>query len=567
MAEQFSPEYISGLKQKFDHIQAEARKEVRRKKREEVGEVKKRMYDKLEVLSDKISALYSAVYHEPDKLTLETAQGFVLNDSKPYLTEGEAKSLRTAIERYHEKRKAVKEFIKSTRSQEEAFFLCFGFYPTGKMEVISGPMTLTFRLYDFEDFKKAYLTAYVKSGKDEIKKISDQAEGVGGVAMRDSGVRGLEGCLILENASRNKKTQKKFEKKTVTISGLEKSRVQEYFYPRGIDSNLMIFNISGLGEVEVHLERDEREDVRLVSIYSQNEQWSADPVKGPHHVTIEIPTSQFKKPEQVEFEFYPKNFTVRCHTKGDLSFYFPVFKSVETVLADKDFSKRLRKHEEQHQFNNLFYPEKDVSAILEWQKKLNNLESRLEKHPEKKPKEVLCMYLGEKLREYYIDCMSRDEILAKLKGGSSLDQIKESMLTLSAYNYKSFESASGITYTDMISLKAFTALVDLLRDGETAIRLSTDEFIFLRTKLRETVDLSNYNEVRKKTEFVLGDLYKKKFFQWLDAVAKLEKSGLGRQEIVSYLGLLPINSWKNAVRRKLMREGKYERPKTLNAHA
>jgi hypothetical protein len=187
MAEQFSPEYVSGLKQKFDHIQAEARKEVRRKKREEVGEVKKRMYDKLEVLSDKISALYSAVYHEPDKLTLETAQGFVLNDSKPYLTEGEAKSLRTAIERYHEKRKAVKEFIKSTRSQEEAFFLCFGFYPTGKMEVISGPMTLTFRLYDFEDFKKAYLTAYVKSGKDEIKKISDQAEGVGGVAMRDAG--------------------------------------------------------------------------------------------------------------------------------------------------------------------------------------------------------------------------------------------------------------------------------------------------------------------------------------------------------------------------------------------
>ncbi len=101
--------------------------------------------------------------------------------------------------RYLDKHRAVKSFREKYQDNSQLFKALFGKLPKGEIEVITGPITLHFRIFDNDDY------VYIHSGSYETGKvISDEdvleANKSGGIHLHNSLIPELKGLITIDNA-------------------------------------------------------------------------------------------------------------------------------------------------------------------------------------------------------------------------------------------------------------------------------------------------------------------------------------------------------------------------------
>src|SRR3989338_4127538 len=256
---------VGDLKEELQAIEEVGRQRIHGKKREALERKKSGVIETQERISQTIATLYDVVYHYPDRATPEILMDFVHKadgNFSPLVKE----RFTNAIEGYRKKRALIRSFIGENRDPVVMFEKCFGVAPKGKVEVKPGPMTICFRCYEDEDYIAAFIHGDVPESREERAGKIEKAKKSGGAAFSQVKVSELAGCVIAERVGNNFEDVPTYTKREVRIQGREKNTWQHFQYPTEADSNLIIFNIPTVGEVEAHLRRDEKGNVSGLSL-------------------------------------------------------------------------------------------------------------------------------------------------------------------------------------------------------------------------------------------------------------------------------------------------------------
>lgn len=211
------------------------------------------------------------------------------------------------------------------------------------------------------------------------------------------------------------------------------------------------------------------------------------------------------------------------------------YKEHETI-SDDEASRRIRTHEEQHLFNNLFEP-------AEFPEEISSLVSRAlakKDAPESVLKYIVRGLTHRERRWMYFDTKARDEVLAKYKEGRTSAQILLSLEEEPMYNYES-------RFAGVIK-KLPRAILEIIKDNvvkeiQNKNHDSSSREIVLLLQYLEEKDIAPYVKTSFRHEYASDRKI------WLQAITTLEEKGYPREKIAPLLYQEPINSWSNLARR------------------
>ena len=132
-----------------------------------------------------------------DKILHHTEKKFKLT-----LTEKQLESSHKYFEAYKEKHDAIQTIRGEHPDDAELYQTLFDKKPEGRIQVVTGPVTLYFRCYDLKDYAPIYNQTFI-SGKEATEEELRQANASGGVSIGSAPEKfaELKGTLIAENTS------------------------------------------------------------------------------------------------------------------------------------------------------------------------------------------------------------------------------------------------------------------------------------------------------------------------------------------------------------------------------
>jgi len=328
---------------------------------------------------------------------------------------------------------------------EELFERCFGKKPDGKVQLIAGPMTLSFRCFDEEDYIYAYIN-YLH--EDETPKHTGdertKAKRSQGVAFAIVRVPELAGMVIMEKASNNSETIDEYKTSQVE---LKKNRATKIKYDDLDLTEHLNWDIDQNNFYSFSFTTNKNHEVTHVTMYDFEDGdyvFYEEPVKPAFVHKLELPGKQFRDNEYVMITVDSEGISF-----GDHSRKAHVIKNQKKIgekltIKDEKLSKSIRRHEEQHQFNKLFIPHEQaygdplesaaifhhLNYLVEMMEKSNILDERLA--ASKKILETLTR----QYRRVYIDPAARDEMIAYYKEGKNPEKIGPILMQSPLYDYK-----------------------------------------------------------------------------------------------------------------------------------
>ncbi|HYV33345.1 MAG TPA: hypothetical protein VE973_00655, partial [Candidatus Limnocylindria bacterium] len=230
---QLNANFAYNLKTDLQGVEEAGRRSIREKKREVTTNAKRELIVEQERIAKTIESLYDSVYHSPDKATAELLMDWTEHHKEGPFSAEVAQNFSKAIENYRKKREAVQRFIGDNyKSSKIMFEKCFGLSPKGKVEAIAGPMSLTFRCFEDEDYFAAYSHG-VPDAEGAKAKAIEKASGSGGAAFFSVKQPQLTGCVIAERVHKNFEQRPIYHKREIEISGRQKNSWQRFEYPKG----------------------------------------------------------------------------------------------------------------------------------------------------------------------------------------------------------------------------------------------------------------------------------------------------------------------------------------------
>lgn len=547
--------FMANLQDDLSQIELEGKRRIRSQKRLAVEKRSEILAAEQEKISRTIRALYDAVYHYPDKATPEILMDFVRDNRGGKFSPQVTEKFSTVLDRYKEKRTAVQKFIRDTRDGNLMFEKCFGVKPKGKIEVIPGPMTICFRCFDDED----YMAATVHSENDPEQKSQvfekfKRSSGVAFSAVKDSSLP--QASIIAERVGTNFEDRPLYRKREVQLRGQEKNTWQRFNYPTSKESNLIYFKIPVIGEVEAHLRRDTKGEIEAVWLMENADGTTLatfDPFEKTERFKIAVPTKKYGGEEWVELEFADDSFAIFDHTKTGSGFETVEYMGTERVIKDKEASKQIRIHEEQHQFNKLFEPaDKDFFSLP--YSEFKRLSIYAKNHPEENSASLVAKKFAQIYRQAYIDPRARDEIIAYTREGFSPGRISNILCRDPLYDFKQqtplLTNGKKTTWENYIKFHVTYLTKAILEKGQATFTIGPNIHVVEFDQLRPWT-VQDQETAQTETVKTLTEDYERKLKRWTSLIKNMRDAGYETKDIVPFLNMLPINKWHSAIRRLL----------------
>jgi len=536
---------IENLKASFVAIEQEAKQ----KKKTAAVELGENLAIEQERIADAAKRLFGLVESQPDIdsdwLIMEFSQ---LHRQKPF-SEETAHAFVDAINKFAGKQKIVKSYCRAHKDPGEFFELCFGRRPKGKVEVIRGAMTVCFRCFEESDYVFAYT-----HGIDETDSLASEgkvqkAKKSIGVAFSQVKEQELAGCVIAEKASGNCETQEVYKKRVLDLTGSNKNKWQDFHYPEFEDSSYIEVNTAGHGRYEIHIMRNKSDVPAMLRIYRAGASTAEAEIDLKGKITdhtIKFPVPQFGKAEYLIIQAGIYGVSFFDHTKKGSQVETTEKAGEELGIKDRELSRRIRIHEEQHQFNKLFVPGEHKDRLYRDFARLVKYQDDSEKL---KPA-ILRKLIGH-YRQIYIDPKARDEILAWCKEGSGTENTLRTLQNNNLYDYKKFKlplTNGEVLIEDYIKLAVADGVKSAPKGGIGYWPGNLEKWTRVNFNPNPAL-LYTQAEVNAAVDEVLGEKYKRKLALWVGAIERLEKLGYDQKEITAFLGTLPVNSWNNYANR------------------
>lgn len=556
------PGLLNELRGNLSQIEEEGKRLIRSKKLEAVKESAASLTAEQERIARTIGLLYDTVYASPDKATPEILMELVSHHPKEPFKEEVTKNFAIALDIYKQKRAQVQKFLWDNKDPVLMFEKCFGFKPQGKVEVIPGPMTVCFRCFNDEDYMEARIHNITDknnpSSKDKALQNVKNSVGVAFSSVQDKALP--PGTVIAEKVGDNFEYRPTYRKREAKIEGKNKNTWQRFSYPSHIDSNLIYFKIPVIGEVEAHFRRDntgEIEAIWLVESSTAATFATFDPFEKTEKFKLSVPGKKYSSEEWVEFEFADDSFAIYDHTKSGVGFETVEYTGTEQLIKNKDLSKQIRSHEEQHQFNKLFEP-KDQSYFSLPFTEFKRLSHYAKNHPEENTAALIARKFAQIYRQVYIDGRARDEIIAYTRGGTEPTETAQFMATDPLYDYKkqgiTLSNGEKTTWENYFADVIPRLTRELLEKGEVSVRLGNAVHA-INFPFKKTWTQQDLQAAQAEVEKVLTIDYNNKLRRWTGLVNNMRAAGYKNRDIVPFLNMLPINRWHSAIRRLLKSKG------------
>lgn len=554
-------DFMAGLQENLTAIEREGKRKVRAEKREYHRSHVETLVENQEQIAKTIERLYAAVYQSPEGSTPEILMEFTRNNRDGFFSEEASEQFAVVLDKYRQRREVVQEFIRENRTASAMFEKCFGSKPRGRVEVIPGPMTIAFRCFDDEDYIAAYTHGVLPENGPGLKEQAvEKAKKSGGAAFPVVKVSELAGCVIAERVGNNFEDRQILRKRgEVKLEGRNKNTWQSFDYPKQKNADVVYIQTAMGEKWGLHLTRGKQGEVlgvRVIRGEGLRAISEAIDVLEPGHIKISVPTKQYAAPQWVELEFKRNSFAIFDHTKEGMEFYTLEHTGTQRVVRNESLSKRIRLHEEQHQFNKLFNPQTNeyISSLIA--SEFKTLEHRIGKYPEEAVT-LVARKIAQIFRMVHIDGRARDEIIANIREGRSPEEIfliltKDSPDSL--YDFKNDVIAldGGVkkTYQEYFEIKVYNLTWVLLNAGTASFILKGDGYS-IHLNLPKKLIVQDKEMVVEEVRKVLSEDYKKKLEQWTSVITSMKKAGYSEREIIPFLNMLPINRWQSSARRLL----------------
>ena len=235
------------------------------------------------------------------------------------------------------------------------------------------------------------------------------------------------------------------------------------------------------------------------------------------------------------------------------SFETKEYLGVKRTIKDKERSKKIRLHEEQHQFNKLFDPKSDTAYDTPYFE-FKRLDAYAKAHPEQNVTALFAKKFAQIMRQLYIDTRARDEIIAYTRDGRSAEEIFVTLSKNGLYDFKNDEvnltTGEKTDYKKLILRNTRALTKRLLETGKTFYKWDKGGFI-VEVGTKKPWAPEDEVFVDMQTNAVLGAEYQRKLRRWTNLVKYMKEAGYETREIVPFLSMLPINRWHSSVRRLL----------------
>ena len=180
-------------------------KKIRQAPREEQPQLLQEFKEKLayqkEGLANIQEQVIQKVRENPDA-SLEQLYGWTSDLGKKYgLTDEQKGVARDLLKTYSEKHLNIRNIRQKYPDDKKLYQAMFGHEPKGKIEVVEGPATLSFRCHNLEDYATIYSQKFL-SGVGLERRDLDIADMSGGASISSSNIPGLEGTITAVNLPR-----------------------------------------------------------------------------------------------------------------------------------------------------------------------------------------------------------------------------------------------------------------------------------------------------------------------------------------------------------------------------
>lgn len=540
-------------------------------RKDRLHQIQERLVEQQHSVAELIVSLYDTVRSASDRGALEL---LLKKQVTAALESGEisaavAKHLYAAIENFRTKQATLHDFVTKHKADPYRMFEeCFGGKAIGKVEIVQGSMTLTFRCYEDDDYVTTNTYTLDTENLDYKQKFAEQrnlALKTIGTAFSESRVPGLAGSIVSERVAQNYTYTHTYEKYVETLGLSNNWRSEQY--PNSEEGNMVRLLIEGQDPIEMQLLRNEKGEVHSCSVVARMAEselliGAYNNLKSGESVNIDAGHGRV-----VELKLATRNFFIKNKSGIKVGIERTVSVNSEKTIKDESLSKNIELHEDQHQFNKLFKAEQYPPYINLPQGELERVEDVL-KYALDKGRKVssdtivreFSKVLARAYRRTYIDARARDEILAYTINEPNTAAFLQLLDSHEVYDYKERDythNETTIPYKQLILQETEQAVKYLFDDGFISVANGQKDFYYFATyKYMKNVHVEDKALIADAVEEVLGVEYKKQLRRWVGAVQSMEKAGYSRDYIVSYLGTLPVGRWKSNVRRLLKYKSK-----------
>ena len=170
----------------------------RESKRAAIAEFKNRWARQKEGLATTQEIIIKAIRKNPDAPLNELCDYVIKAVELFGFTEKQKDLAKSFLGRYVEKHKFIKEIRKQFFDDIDLFEDFFGRKPLGKIEVLEGPISICFRVYNKKDFAYLYSPAFLER-RSPTKKEIQESEDSGGFFIEESRAHRLKGVVFIES--------------------------------------------------------------------------------------------------------------------------------------------------------------------------------------------------------------------------------------------------------------------------------------------------------------------------------------------------------------------------------
>lgn len=490
--------------------------------KERIDHFKQQLQLQREGIATTITTLYDTIRSTPDvsqddlwHIVTQAAPACRLNPHQFTL-------FHEALEKYTSRHQAIAKYRHLYPDDARLFEACFGEMPSGKVDVVQGPMTLMFRCWNQDDYTLAYANGSSMPDTSRAKLSAGAALPSGGL------INELAGTLTIQNGE-------SLQRKATEIIKTNEDEIE------GEEAQLFLH--MSLATLEIRTKQG-----TVWTIHKE----AIDPSEGEYRIVVKkvgtddsrfdcvirengvMPYGQNHEVESVRyqedtFSIMLEPLFMEIRNKTDENVAFTITSVLHESLDEFDDTQpdTTRIHEDQHQFNALFTP-------LE----LQTLPYQIIEQAIKRdiPAEEALQQLTHDLVRFErqtmgIDSRARDEIIAYYADGREPKNIFEMLHKSKLYNYRTQYADAIERIPDKIQMLVENE-IDILATNGALQPIKIDPHYTL-TAIQE----------------VFGEEYVRDLQRWTSALTALEAKGYNRQEIIMLCYQEPVYRWTSMARR------------------
>lgn len=505
--------------------------------------------DQLRGLAITLKSLYDSICKNPRISELEL-QNIIINAAKKYrFTKDQYGTIAYGVDDFLSKRRVIEKYRALYPDDVDLYIAVFGETPSGKIQVIRGPLTLHFICADKQDFAIARYSANAgaRLNDDDVEKASLAA----GWALIRSRIPELYGTLTIELAPKKgwvENTQNEKQLKT------HPQRLQAFYHDQRSATEVImgadrVFTISySKLDSQNHYFRilvwdgPEKSGRILLDCDITPGQNSGQIGKFPQTFHVKNGLAVLRGDRlildlrQIDerygyFYFYPTYVEVYGQELETSCFVTPLQIYKETGEIESNPS--VFRHEEQHQFNNLFSPPEQVQSMDYIVEK----SVQIFRKSASKSAIFILTELARNARKRTLDTWARDEVLAQLRDGETRLNIYFTMTENELYDYR-----KNIADWDSLPKK-------ILDEARSALKADSN---FSSVEGQQILDALFSDDmldlVRKLIDHVFVSEYRANLGEWIQSIRIFDEKGYSRDEVIAILYTSPATKWRNLAR-------------------